>query len=87
MIRVTRLNHTPLVLNSDLIEQVESTPDTIISLTSGQKIRVLESSDEIVDRVITFRRQIVSAGVCGAVPLLRPKVVTHDHSQDLDDGD
>jgi len=60
MIHVTRLNHTPVVLNSDLIEQVEMTPDTVISLTTGQKIMVLESSDEIVERVLNFRRSIAA---------------------------
>ena len=58
MIRLTRLNHTPVVLNSDLIEHVEVTPDTVISLTTGQKIMVLESPDEVVERVIEFRRAI-----------------------------
>ena len=38
MIKLTRLNHEPLVLNSDLIEYVEITPDTVITLTSGQKL-------------------------------------------------
>lgn len=60
MIYVTRLNHTPVVLNSDLIEQIEMTPDTVISLTNGQKIMVLESSDELVDRVVQFRRSIAA---------------------------
>ena len=63
MIYVTRLNHTPMVLNSDLIEQIETTPDTVISLTSGQKIMVLETSDEVVERVVNFRRSI-AAGPC-----------------------
>jgi flagellar protein FlbD len=58
MIRLTRLNHVPLVLNSDLIEQVEVTPDTVITMTTGEKIMVLESADEIVDRVVRFRRTI-----------------------------
>jgi flagellar protein FlbD len=58
MIQLTRLNHVPLVLNADLIEQIETTPDTVISMTTGQKIRVLESAEEIVERVISFRRQI-----------------------------
>ncbi len=58
MIRLTRINHTTLVLNSDLIEHVEVTPDTVISLTNGQKFIVLESSDEIVARVVEFRRAI-----------------------------
>jgi len=58
MIRLTRLNHVPLVLNSDLIEHIEATPDTVISLTNGQKIMVLESAEDVVDRVIAFRRMI-----------------------------
>ncbi len=59
MIYVTRLNHTSVVLNSDLIEHVETTPDTVISLTTGQKLMVLESADEIVCRVVQYRRSIL----------------------------
>lgn len=58
MIKVTRLNHTPLILNSDLIEHIEITPDTVITLTSGQKLMVLESAQEIVEEVIAFRRSL-----------------------------
>jgi flagellar protein FlbD len=58
MIQLTRLNHVPLVLNSDLIEHIEVTPDTVITLTTGQIIRVLESSDEVVARVVAFRRSV-----------------------------
>jgi len=58
MIRLTRINHVPLVLNSDLIEHVEITPDTVIAMTSGQKFMVLESADEVIERVIGFRRTI-----------------------------
>lgn len=60
MIYVTRLNHTPVVLNCDLIEHIETTPDTVISLTNGQKMMVLESADEIIERVVRFRRAILS---------------------------
>lgn len=63
MIHVTRINHIPLVLNSDLIEHIESTPDTVISLTTGQKFMVLESADEIIGRVVAFRRQILARGL------------------------
>ena len=63
MIELTRINHTPLVLNCDLIEFVEVTPDTMISLVTGQKLRVLESATEVVDKVIDFRRRI-----CGVKP-------------------
>lgn len=62
MVRLTRINHKPLVLNSDLIEHVEATPDTVISLTNGQKFIVLESADEIIERVVEFRRAIFDAG-------------------------
>ena len=58
MIRLTRINHVPFVLNSDLIEHVEVTPDTMIALTSGQKFMVLESADEVIAKVIEFRRTI-----------------------------
>ena len=58
MIPLTRINRSPLVLNSDLIEHLESTPDTVISLTNGQKLVVLESVDEVVKRVVEFRRMI-----------------------------
>jgi len=67
MIRVTRLNHAPMILNSDLIEQIEATPDTVIALTNGQSLRVCETADEVLERIIDFRRSIhgrrrVSAG-------------------------
>ena len=60
MIRLTRINHVPLVLNADLIEHVEITPDTVIAMTSGQKFMVLESADEVIERVIQFRRSIAN---------------------------
>lgn len=58
MVRLTRLNHVPLVLNSDLIEHIESTPDTVITLTNGQKFMVLESSEEVVERIAEFRAAV-----------------------------
>jgi len=63
MIHLTRLNRLPLVLNADLIESIEVTPDTVIALTTGQKLVVLEPADEVVRRVIEFRRAI-----CGGFP-------------------
>jgi flagellar protein FlbD len=63
MIRLTRLNHAPLVLNSDLIEHVEITPDTVVTLITGQKMMVLESANEVVRRVVAFRRVIYNAAL------------------------
>lgn len=57
MIKVTRLNKSELVVNCDLIEFVESTPETILSLTTGKKIMVTEGVDEIISRVADFKRQ------------------------------
>jgi flagellar protein FlbD len=62
MIRLTRINHVPLVLNADLIEHVETTPDTVISMTNGQKFVVLESADDLIRKVIEFRREILRNG-------------------------
>ncbi|HMF77669.1 MAG TPA: flagellar FlbD family protein [Bryobacteraceae bacterium] len=59
MIHLTRLNRIPLVVNSDLIEHIDVTPDTLIVLTSGQKILVLETAEEVVERVIDFRRALL----------------------------
>ncbi len=56
MIKITRLNNTPLTVNADLIEFVEATPDTIICLTTGRKIIVKESPDEVVAKVMEFKR-------------------------------
>jgi flagellar protein FlbD len=60
MIRVTRINHTPLILNSDLIEHMETTPDTVISLTNGQKYVVTEAAEDVVEKVVEFRRRLYS---------------------------
>jgi flagellar protein FlbD len=58
MVRLTRLNHALMVLNSDLIEHIDITPDTVITLTTGQILRVRESAEEVVSRIVEFRRRI-----------------------------
>ena len=64
MIKLTRLNRVPLIVNADLIEHVEVTPDTVVALTNGQKFLVLESAEEIVEKVIEFRKAILSRVGC-----------------------
>jgi flagellar protein FlbD len=64
MIQLTRLNHVPLIVNADLIEHVEVTPDTVVALTNGQKFMVLETAEEVVEKVIEFRKAIMSAARC-----------------------
>jgi flagellar protein FlbD len=48
-----------MVLNSDLIEHIDVTPDTVITLTTGQILRVRESADEVVRRIVDFRRRVL----------------------------
>ena len=59
MIRLTRLNRAPMVLNSDLIEHIDVTPDTVITLTTGQILRVRETAEQVIDRIVAFRRRII----------------------------
>ncbi len=59
MVRLTRLDGRAIVVNSDLIEFVEATPDTLVSLTTGKKIIVKEAAEVIIDKVAAFRRMCV----------------------------
>ncbi|MDN5344436.1 MAG: flagellar protein FlbD [Clostridia bacterium] len=58
MIKVTTLDKREMVLNAELIERIESVPETVITLTSGKKVLVTQPVEEIVARVITYRRRI-----------------------------
>lgn len=58
MIRVCRLDGKEFVLNSDIIESIEATPDTIITLTSGKKFVVKENIDDVVDKIIQYKHKI-----------------------------
>jgi flagellar protein FlbD len=60
MIQLTRLNNHPLMVNSDLIKFVEKAPDTVLTLVSGEKIVVLEASEEVLEKIVEFRRAIFS---------------------------
>lgn len=56
MIEVTRLNGKKLILNSDLIESMEATPDTVITLTGGNKYVVAETTEELIRKVTEYKR-------------------------------
>lgn len=58
MIIVTKLNDKALFINSDYIECIESTPDTTITMTTGRKIIAKESIDDIIDKIIDYKRKI-----------------------------
>jgi flagellar protein FlbD len=61
MIEVTRLNGTPMIVNSDLIKIAESSPDTMLTLIHGEKLIVRESCQEVVDRVLEYRATLLAA--------------------------
>lgn len=70
MIQVTRLDNVPVVVNSDLIETIEATPDTVLSMTTGRKVLVRESVAEVVARVVAFKRAALRVvDDTGRVPL------------------
>lgn len=58
MIKVRRLNQKEFVINSDLILFIEETPDTVISLTNGNKFVVADSLDEVIEKVIEYKAKI-----------------------------
>ncbi|MCB9846180.1 MAG: flagellar FlbD family protein [Phycisphaeraceae bacterium] len=58
MIALTRLNGRRFVLNAELIRQVEENPDTVITLISGEHVVVRESTSEVVERSIEYRRHL-----------------------------
>lgn len=59
MIKLTRLNNALIVLNSEMIEFIEAIPDTIITLTNGQKIMVRESVEEVIEKVKEYKRSLL----------------------------
>jgi flagellar protein FlbD len=58
MIEVTRLNGKKLTVNAELIERVEESPDTVITLTNGNKIIVKESRQEVKNLVILYKKEV-----------------------------
>lgn len=56
MIKLTRLNHHVVALNPDLVVWLDALPDTTLSLVSGEKVIVRETVDEVIARIVTFRR-------------------------------
>lgn len=58
MIEVTKLNDVKIIINADLIETIEATPDAVITLVNGKKIVVKESVDEVMAKAITYQQKI-----------------------------
>ena len=58
MIDITKMSGKPITLNADLIEIIEESPDTVITLTTGKKIIVKESRQDIKNLVKLYRKEI-----------------------------
>ncbi len=61
MITLTKLNEKEFVLNDDLIQTMEETPDTVITLTNGIKYVVKENCEEIKTKIIEYKRMIFAS--------------------------
>jgi flagellar protein FlbD len=58
MIKLTKINGSPVVVNADLLEMVEATPDTIVTLSTGKKILVRDSIDEVIRKVVAYKQEV-----------------------------
>jgi flagellar protein FlbD len=58
MVSLTKLNNQTVILNADLIKFIESTPDTMITMTTGDRLIVKETSEEVVRRVVQYGRML-----------------------------
>jgi flagellar protein FlbD len=67
VIQLTRLNNQPFAVNSDLIKFIENAPDTVVTLTSGEKIVVLETPETVIEKVIAFRRALLAGSLSAAI--------------------
>jgi flagellar protein FlbD len=56
MIRLSRLNSKEFILNAEMIQFAEATPDTVITLSNGEKVVVKETVDQVIERVLEYRR-------------------------------
>jgi flagellar protein FlbD len=72
MIHLTRLNREPVVVNADLIALLETHPDTVLKLSTGEFVRVLESAEEVVNRVVAYRRRIAGLELEATSPEQEP---------------
>ncbi|MFG6383888.1 MAG: flagellar FlbD family protein [Lachnospiraceae bacterium] len=63
MIEVTKLNGSTVLVNAELIESVEETPDTVLSFVTGKKLIVKESRQEVKNLVILYKREIMTTSL------------------------
>jgi flagellar protein FlbD len=80
MIELTRLNGSPLVINCDLIKYAEASPDTVLTLVTGEKLVVLEPCTEVSQRILDYRATVLRRAWPEAASSLSAKSA-HDADQ------
>lgn len=60
MVKLSRINGAEVTVNAELIETIEATPDTIVSLSSGKKLMVVDSVDQVIEKVMAYRRALAT---------------------------
>ncbi len=73
MILLTRLDGREVVINTDLVVTVEKIPDTVVTLTTGDRIMVRESVELVIERAVAFRHRALNG------PGMRPDVLQNEH--------
>lgn len=68
MIRVTRMNGLEFVVNAELIEYIECTPDTVLTLTTGKKFVLQDSVQDVVDKVLEYHKSIGTKVIIQGAP-------------------
>jgi flagellar protein FlbD len=69
MIRLTRLNRESFYLNPDLIQEMETTPDTVLTLSSGVRVVVQDAPERVIEEIVQFKRRILDPqGLLNTVP-------------------
>lgn len=61
MIRVTKINGVGYYINPDLIEYIEMAPGTLLCLTTGKRLNILEPPEEVIERIVEYRRRVFSS--------------------------
>lgn len=76
MIKLTRFDGSEVAVNAELVKFVEAAPDTIVTLTSDQKLLVLETVDEVIEKVIEYKRLAY-----GSLPEIRDRREETDETE------
>ena len=71
VIKLARLNGSEIVVNAELIERIESNPDTTLCLATGTKVIVKNSADDVIEKIMDYRRALCREGKSPAEVLLK----------------